>query len=217
MRFASPLLLALPAALAEAAEGNVGGDDMNMHLQPNDIVTVSFFSEGTDPNECVVTEPVEVIDFDLCCACMTTIDPQGFPTGLANFTLTEDGTRFEWTSFPRDTSCGAEAALAYVQPRKFAGAECQVQTDGKPYLTMVTTAVRREGSCEELLEAGGLSCDLVEEYVDVDGGEDGDVEKIESDEPKSEPEPEPEPSGANSMVAFYALLGAMFAAPSLLW
>ena len=105
--------------------------------------------------------------------------------------------------------------MAYVQPRKFAGSECQVQTDGKPYLTMVTTAVRREGSCEELVEAGGLSCDLVEEYVDVDGGEDGDVEKIESDEPKSESEPEP--SGANSMVAFYALLGGLFAAPSLIW
>ena len=64
---------------------------MNMHLQPNDIVTVSFFSEGTDPNECVATEPVEVIDFDLCCACMTTTDPQGFPTGLANFTLRRRG------------------------------------------------------------------------------------------------------------------------------
>lgn len=205
MRFTySPLILALVAALVDAAEEDIGGNDM-MPLQPNDIVTVTFFSAGTDPNDCADTKPDQVTNFDLCCACMTITDTHGVPTGLANFALLEEGTRFEWNSFPRDTSCGAEAAG--LQLRKFAGAECQVQTDGQPYLTRVTSVVRREGSCEELTEAGVLSCDVVEEDVDVDGGEEGDVEEIESEEPKSEPEPET--SCANSMMAFYGLLGVM--------
>ncbi|EJK70046.1 hypothetical protein THAOC_08632 [Thalassiosira oceanica] len=187
MRFTySPLILALVAALVDAAEEDIGGNDM-MPLQPNDIVTVTFFSAGTDPNDCADTKPDQVTNFDLCCACMTITDTHGVPTGLANFALLEEGTRFEWNSFPRDTSCGAEAAG--LQLRKFAGAECQVQTDGQPYLTR------------------GLRpfCDVVEEDVDVDGGEEGDVEEIESEEPKSEPEPET--SCANSMMAFYGLLG----------
>ena len=152
---------------AEAAKTD---NSFDSPLLPNDLIEVSFSPPGTDPEECVA--PKQIATFDLCCSCMQTANPSGTPTGLSNFTIKEDGARFEWISFPNDVSCGTIGGPLSLN---FATADCMEQTDGVPYLTKITSVTRREKTCAELKDANLLQCgeDYGEEGPGKEGEENG--------------------------------------------